>query len=201
MSTVRVCIATTWPSCISETVSVIIHGKNFNVHVKEVGTWNTRINCDLDCSESEEKFGKEESRLSNEDESHNDALDDFMEQVVELNASFNSTNEVHHEKKEDGGLDSNSIAKGVESDTSIPPGFESLFQGRKENSHSSYRSTAYRCSTSFGNHNLKLQNGLSFIDEINRMIEVGDALGYDVKGCKQSFKKLINGLGASMMDK
>ncbi|GJY46579.1 RNA-directed DNA polymerase, eukaryota, reverse transcriptase zinc-binding domain protein [Tanacetum coccineum] len=38
MSIGRVCIATKFPSCISETVSVVIHGKTFDVHVKEVGT-------------------------------------------------------------------------------------------------------------------------------------------------------------------
>ncbi|GJX23647.1 putative RNA-directed DNA polymerase, eukaryota, reverse transcriptase zinc-binding domain protein [Tanacetum coccineum] len=29
------------------------------------------------------------------------------------------------------------------------------------------------------------------------MIEVGDALGYDVKGCKRSLRKMLNGIGAS----
>nr|GEV37055.1 RNA-directed DNA polymerase, eukaryota, reverse transcriptase zinc-binding domain protein [Tanacetum cinerariifolium] len=31
-------------------------------------------------------------------------------------------------------------------------------------------------------------------DEMNIMIEVGDALGYDVKGCKRSLTKMINGI-------
>ncbi|GKA12219.1 hypothetical protein Tco_0691765, partial [Tanacetum coccineum] len=35
--------------------------------------------------------------------------------------------------------------------------------------------------------------------KMNRMIEVGDALGYDVKGCKHSLRKMLNGIGASAL--
>ncbi|GKB45483.1 putative RNA-directed DNA polymerase, eukaryota, reverse transcriptase zinc-binding domain protein [Tanacetum coccineum] len=56
---------------------------------------------------------------------------------------------------------------------------------------SKYRVT--KCSTSFGKFNHLDRKGFSFIDEMNKMIEVGDALGYDVKGCKRSLRKLING--------
>nr|GEW35293.1 RNA-directed DNA polymerase, eukaryota, reverse transcriptase zinc-binding domain protein [Tanacetum cinerariifolium] len=39
------------------------------------------------------------------------------------------------------------------------------------------------------------RKGFSFIDEMNSMIEVGGALGYDVKGYKRSSRKMFNGIG------
>ncbi|GJW78692.1 hypothetical protein Tco_0140374 [Tanacetum coccineum] len=91
--------------------------------------------------------------------------------------------------------------KASDSDVSIPPGFESLFKRDNECSNSSSRSKGNSCSTSFGNHKFKDRKGFPFFDEMNRMIEVGDALGYDVKGCKHSLRKMINGIGASLVDK
>nr|GEZ34557.1 RNA-directed DNA polymerase, eukaryota, reverse transcriptase zinc-binding domain protein [Tanacetum cinerariifolium] len=58
------------------------------------------------------------------------------------------------------------------SDTSKPPGFENFI---KENSECSISSNASR--------------------------SVGGTLGYDVKGCKKSLRKMINGIGVSMADK
>ena len=91
--------------------------------------------------------------------------------------------------------------KDVNSDITIPTSFEPFFRGGKDGSHSSSRSRVSKCSTSFGKHKKLDRKGFSFIDEMNRMIEVGDALGYDVKGCKRSLRKLINGIGVSMVDK
>lgn len=90
--------------------------------------------------------------------------------------------------------------KECDSDVSIPPGFECLFRGGKAGSHSSSRARGNKYSTSFGNFKLKDKKGFSF-NEMNSMIEVVDALGYDVKGCKRSIRKMINGIGVSLMDK
>nr|GEW02237.1 hypothetical protein [Tanacetum cinerariifolium] len=73
----------------------------------------------------------------------------------------------------------------------FPPCFEKACTGIKNGSKSS---SSYKCSTSFGSYKFKDKKGFSFIDEMNRMIEVGDALGYDVKGCKRSMRKMINGI-------
>nr|GEX75066.1 RNA-directed DNA polymerase, eukaryota [Tanacetum cinerariifolium] len=37
--------------------------------------------------------------------------------------------------------------------------------------------------------------GISPIHELNKIIEVGTTLGYDVKGCKKSLDRMINGIG------
>nr|GFC34774.1 RNA-directed DNA polymerase, eukaryota, reverse transcriptase zinc-binding domain protein [Tanacetum cinerariifolium] len=58
-----------------------------------------------------------------------------------------------------------------------------------------------KCSTSFGNYKRKELKGFYFIDEMSQMIEVGGTLGYDVKGCKKSIRKMIHGIGVSMADK
>nr|GEV89190.1 hypothetical protein [Tanacetum cinerariifolium] len=82
-------------------------------------------------------------------------------------------------------------------DGSVPPGFEKLGTACKGDSPS-YIPRSSKCSTSFGNLKLKGKKCLSFINEMNKMIEVGGAPGYDVTGCKRSFKKMINGIGASL---
>nr|GFA48284.1 RNA-directed DNA polymerase, eukaryota, reverse transcriptase zinc-binding domain protein [Tanacetum cinerariifolium] len=77
-------------------------------------------------------------------------------------------------------------------DTSKPPGFENFIKKNSESSISSNASRSGKCSTSFGNYKRKELKGFSFIDEMSRMIEVGGTLGYDVKGCKKSLRKMIN---------
>ncbi|GKB69333.1 hypothetical protein Tco_0930745 [Tanacetum coccineum] len=37
--------------------------------------------------------------------------------------------------------------------------------------------------------------GVSLIHELNRIIEVDNSLGYDVRGCKRSLNRMINGIG------
>lgn len=103
-----------------------------------------------------------------------------------------NTNNVNEKKVEETGDESNG---------SIPPGFENFATAVKGASSSPSRPRSAKCSTSFGNSKLKDRKGFSFIDEINRMIEVGGALGYDVRGCKRSLRKMINGIGVSKVDK
>lgn len=71
----------------------------------------------------------------------------------------------------------------------------------KKSSPSPHLPKSSKCSTSFGNFRRKNIKGFSILDELNRMIEVGGALGYDVKGCKSSLRRLINDIGVSMVDK
>ncbi|GKD45554.1 hypothetical protein Tco_1270199, partial [Tanacetum coccineum] len=86
-------------------------------------------------------------------------------------------------------------------DNSKPPSFKNFIKENKACSQSSSTSRAGKCSTSFANYSRKDLKGFSFIDEMNRMIKVGDALGCDIKGCKKSLSRLINGIGVSIVDK
>nr|GEV41063.1 RNA-directed DNA polymerase, eukaryota, reverse transcriptase zinc-binding domain protein [Tanacetum cinerariifolium] len=87
------------------------------------------------------------------------------------------------------------------SDTSKPPGFKNFIKENSKCSISSNASRSGKCSTSFGNYKRKELKGFSFINEMSRMIEVVGTLGYDVKGCKKSLRKMINGICVSMADK
>ncbi|GJW61478.1 hypothetical protein Tco_0110813 [Tanacetum coccineum] len=78
------------------------------------------------------------------------------------------------------------------SDVSKPPGFEHF---KRSPSHSS------KCSTSFARRHKKDIKGVSLIHELNRIIEVGNALGYDVRGCRKSLNRMINGIGVHLADK
>ncbi|GJV12654.1 RNA-directed DNA polymerase, eukaryota, reverse transcriptase zinc-binding domain protein [Tanacetum coccineum] len=110
MSLGRACISTKRQSTLFESVSVIIHGKSFDVHVHEIGAWSTIINDEY--RELDEKDGEAESHTSNEEENPMDTLDDFVEQVVEEKGKSHSTNEGSHiETASSGGK---------------PPGFENV---------------------------------------------------------------------------
>nr|GEW57122.1 hypothetical protein [Tanacetum cinerariifolium] len=70
------------------------------------------------------------------------------------------------------------------SNVSIPPGFEHF---KHSPSHSS------KCSASFARHHKKDIKGVTLIYELNKIIEFGNALGYDVRGCRKSLNRMING--------
>nr|GEY23946.1 hypothetical protein [Tanacetum cinerariifolium] len=72
------------------------------------------------------------------------------------------------------------------SDPSRPPSFEHI------NRSFSYTS---KCSTSFSIHHKKDIKGISIIHELNRIIKVGTSLGYDVRRCRKSHNRMINGIG------
>nr|GFA49499.1 hypothetical protein [Tanacetum cinerariifolium] len=147
MSLGRVCITIKKPCSIAETVRVIIHGMTFSVNVKEIGTRNTTIENDLECSDSE--GDQENGDLSfNMEVNHNEILDDFIEDIDDSNGS-------------------------------VPPSFKKLGASCNDASPS-YKLRSSKCSTSFGNFKSKYRKGFSFINEMNKMIEVGGALGYDV---------------------
>ncbi|GKG01227.1 hypothetical protein Tco_0305932, partial [Tanacetum coccineum] len=108
MSMGRVCIAIKLPPSVFETVSVVINGKTFDVHVKETKIWSTSIINDLDGSDSDDSYDEKESRSSNENEEKNEVLDDFIKQAVEEKVDENLINEVHQEEEELIGMESHS---------------------------------------------------------------------------------------------
>nr|GEX82939.1 ribonuclease H-like domain-containing protein [Tanacetum cinerariifolium] len=69
------------------------------------------------------------------------------------------------------------------SDVTKPPGFEHF---KRSPSHSS------KCSTSFARRHKKDIKGVSLIHELNIIIEVGNVLGYNVRGCRKSLNRMIN---------
>nr|GEU60940.1 hypothetical protein [Tanacetum cinerariifolium] len=225
MSFGRYCIATKKPFAIAETVKVTIRGMNFDVNVKEIRTWNTTIENDLECSDSEGVH--EDDHSYNMEENYNDVLDDFIEQVSNAIGSKPPGFETQikedvipdvkpHELGDKKGTSNHEVSNNT---CSKPHGFETQIKddvipdvkphkvedkrGTVNYVSSKMRkkkvSRSSKCSTSFGNFKSKDRKGFSFINEMNKMIEVGDALGYDVKGCKRSFRKMINGIGVPMV--
>ncbi|PWA52820.1 RNA-directed DNA polymerase, eukaryota [Artemisia annua] len=86
--------------------------------------------------------------------------------------------------------------EGDTSDLSRPPGFEN-FKSQKGNQTSGSSRTS-KCSTSFAHYRKKDIRGVSLIHEMSRMIELGGTLGFDVKGCRKSLQRLIDGIGVNM---
>ncbi|GKB85159.1 RNA-directed DNA polymerase, eukaryota, reverse transcriptase zinc-binding domain protein [Tanacetum coccineum] len=93
-------------------------------------------------------------------------------------------------KEEANNKESNPECKAESSYLSRPPGFEFI---KKSSSPSS------KCSTSFARFRKKDIKGVSLIHELNQIIDVGNSLGYDVRGCKRTLNKMINGIGIHIM--
>ncbi|GJS27062.1 hypothetical protein Tco_0487682 [Tanacetum coccineum] len=86
--------------------------------------------------------------------------------------------------------DSNNVKVVNTFDLSCPPGFEHLKKGNTR-----------RCSTSFAKRRRKDIKGISFIHDLSRLIDVGNSLGIDVRGCRKSLSHMINEIGAHIVDK
>nr|GFB37705.1 hypothetical protein [Tanacetum cinerariifolium] len=208
----RACITTKIQPFISEKVNVTIKDLNFNVHVKEIGTWSTLIFNDMDSNESDDDHDMEEHRSTNEDVDLNAALDDFIQQNIVKESALKDSKEGDQAnvsthvagdnetlfsgklKKEYFVIKEDKPSEEDVLDTSKPPGFENFIKENSECSISFNASRLGKCSTSFGNYKRKELKGFSFIGEMSRMIEVGGTLGYDVKGCKKYLRKMINGI-------
>nr|GEX96629.1 RNA-directed DNA polymerase, eukaryota, reverse transcriptase zinc-binding domain protein [Tanacetum cinerariifolium] len=155
----RACITIKIQLLISEKDNVTIKDLNFNVHVKETGTWSTLISNDMDSNESDDDHDIEEHRSTNEDVDPNATLDDFIQQNIvkesalkdskegdQANVSthvvgYNETLFFRKVKEEYFVTKEDKPFKEDVSDTSKPPGFENFI---KENSECSISSNASR---------------------------------------------------------
>ncbi|GJT35063.1 RNA-directed DNA polymerase, eukaryota, reverse transcriptase zinc-binding domain protein [Tanacetum coccineum] len=93
-------------------------------------------------------------------------------------------------KEEANNKESNPECKAESSNLSRPHGFEFMKK-------SSFPSS--KCSTSFARFRKKGIKCVSLIHELNQIIDVGNSLGYDVRGCKRTLNKMINGIGIHMV--
>nr|GEX32757.1 RNA-directed DNA polymerase, eukaryota, reverse transcriptase zinc-binding domain protein [Tanacetum cinerariifolium] len=167
----------------------------------------------MDSNESDDDHDMEEHKSTNEDVDPNAALDDFIQQNIVKESALKDSKEGDQAnvsthvagdnetlfsgkvKEEYFVIKEDKPSEEDVSDTSKPPGFEFFIKENSECLISSNASRSGKCSTSFGNYKIKELKDFSFIDETSRMIEVGMTLGYDVKGCKKSLRKMINGIG------
>ncbi|GKB54245.1 hypothetical protein Tco_0904998 [Tanacetum coccineum] len=108
---------------------------------------------------------------------------------VEKQAPSNSTNDAQQEKNRGDCIESDATgSKTLECSQNVVKAFHILVLGQEQVNAQHLLETSKQ----------KTGKGFSFIDEMNRIIEVGGALGYDVKGCKHSLRKMINGIDSMM---
>ncbi|PWA62327.1 hypothetical protein CTI12_AA364010 [Artemisia annua] len=89
----------------------------------------------------------------------------------------------------------------VLSDLSYPPGFEPLKMDNNCHSERDGSTNIKKCFTSFARYRKKDIKGISLIHEMSRMIEVAGTLDFDVRGCRKSLNRMINGIGVHMVEK
>ncbi|GJY99945.1 hypothetical protein Tco_0517375 [Tanacetum coccineum] len=210
LSSGRVCISTKSHRLIFENVQVEINKELFEATVQEIGSWCTKINGDyIDISSNGKLKDLDISSESIDDHSVDDLehiqtnLNNIDDQDFEQKMDHNGDNKEGEEdihkiipqqpsKEEVNNKVSNPECKAESSDLSRPPGFEFM---KKSPSFSS------KCSTSFARYRKKDIKSVSLIHELNQIIDVGNSLGYDVRGCKRTLNKMINGIGIHMADK
>ncbi|GJX47736.1 RNA-directed DNA polymerase, eukaryota, reverse transcriptase zinc-binding domain protein [Tanacetum coccineum] len=163
----KVCIATKCQQIVSEKVQVEINNENFVAHVQEIGTWSINIINDSIVSQSSDDESEEARNDISDDVNSEDESDDII-------------NDLHKntETKED-----------IQDNTKIP-------SKEKDNNQTLENNMAtQQASNECNSNDLSYPPGFSLINEMTRIIEVGDSLGYDVRGCRKSLKKMIDGIG------
>nr|GFC09639.1 RNA-directed DNA polymerase, eukaryota, reverse transcriptase zinc-binding domain protein [Tanacetum cinerariifolium] len=206
MSLGKVCISTKSIKQISVTIKVEVNRELFDVNVLEIGTWNTNItDTASDVSSQMEANHLDKDNNSVEDK-ENDDLDDIDGIMKDLDNDAKNEKNVFVSPKEvvpDQPIkqveedilkqpEEECIKVSESSELSRPPGFENTKKTLSNNS---------KISTNFARHHKKDIKGISLIYELNRIIKVGNTLGYDVRGCKKSLNRMINGIGVHMVDK
>ncbi|GJT99100.1 RNA-directed DNA polymerase, eukaryota, reverse transcriptase zinc-binding domain protein [Tanacetum coccineum] len=204
MSLGRVCVATRQKSFISHLVHVTIRGEDYEAYVQEFGSWS--INLDDSSSQESETNSKMDIKFDNNKDANLVSESDDENDIQEaLNVSqedndvrkaqeecIHGNEEVVPKTQMDRMVNSNS------SDLSRTPSFEHYNFFENEHSSSSFKSKSGKCPTHFEILKCNGIRGISVIHEISRLIEVGEKLGYDVKGCHNSLQKLIDRIGVLM---
>ncbi|GKB60712.1 RNA-directed DNA polymerase, eukaryota, reverse transcriptase zinc-binding domain protein [Tanacetum coccineum] len=154
----RICISTNSHNFVSERVLAEVYGVNYDVHVHELGTWN--INIIDETIDSSDKLDVNGNSLADLND-----LNDLKETINKL-----VSNEIQHLISKENMDQEDDIIKvspeiAVSSDLSRPLGFEHM------------KRTSSKCYTSFARYRKKDIKGVSLIEELSRIIEVGDFLG------------------------
>nr|GEU80764.1 hypothetical protein [Tanacetum cinerariifolium] len=179
MSIRSLCIDTKHKQLIDEEVSVLINGENFIVHVYEVSNWSVKIEDYLESkdgmSDNEQVQSHSGYEASTKHEMKTSNVMDEPDDVTDSEKEINETKEEEIPQKHNH-FDCNSTP----SDDSCPPGFEFLKGQTTFKPHGSESHKTSHYSTSFAKYREKDFKGTSLLHEINHVIEVGGALGYDM---------------------
>ncbi|GJU49469.1 DUF4219 domain-containing protein [Tanacetum coccineum] len=168
MSEGRVCIAMRSQKLISKKIHVEVRGESFEVQVQEIGSWSINI-----------------SDNSLDTPSHMDINDVVKVAVYVENNSIDDLNDLNtkfNELDQDFNDDKDPMINLTDTLLKQPEVLKEEEVNKDQVS----------------NHVVENDiKGISIIHELNRIIEVGTSLGYDVRGCRKSLNRMINGIESS----
>ncbi|GJT09441.1 RNA-directed DNA polymerase, eukaryota [Tanacetum coccineum] len=204
----RVCIKVKNEGQLNKNMMVKIDEIQYPIWVKEVGTWEPKINSHHDNSKGDYTTSEDPtSDASSDDEKimEDDILlnDDGLVQEKENEedikpAPINVEHEVVNNSEEGEPMPVSNLQNTTDSGPSKSSGFEMFHNATKiddaerinevtECSFSSHSAATFGGKK--GTHNV-----ISFIEDMSRFIDIGNTLGHDMQGCQISLDKLINNM-------
>nr|GFA92558.1 RNA-directed DNA polymerase, eukaryota, reverse transcriptase zinc-binding domain protein [Tanacetum cinerariifolium] len=161
-----------------------VNGELFDVNVLEIGTWNTNITdtaSDVSSHLKANHLDKDDISVEDKENNNLDNIDGILKDLD--NNAKNEENQVEEDILKQPEEECIKVSESL--NLSRPPGFKNIKQTLTNNS---------KCSTNFTRNHKKDIKGISLIHELNKIIKVGTTLGYDVRGCKRSLNRMINGI-------
>ncbi|GKA87162.1 RNA-directed DNA polymerase, eukaryota, reverse transcriptase zinc-binding domain protein [Tanacetum coccineum] len=141
---------------------------------RELGSWSINLD-DMSHQDSDtNSYVDLESNKEKKAESESDEEEEIQKAILNIKESNDTTND----QQENSYINANNVV-----------GKEETLEFQTERMESSNSSDGSQ------------PPGISVIHKLSRLIEVGDKLGYDVKGCHKSLHRLIDRIGVSMVDK
>ncbi|PWA43051.1 hypothetical protein CTI12_AA538570 [Artemisia annua] len=190
----KICVCSKSKGPINETRTVIVDGKEYEISVREIADWWH------DIQQIKEGVG---SSSQVEEEDSDEEMDSFDTSENEDKVPTNQENDIRKEsddsprKKVQEQEKQHQVGQQSEdSDHTFPPGFNGLrFQQRPASSEGIGSTT----SIAMQDNKLKLLkksvSSGSLIEGMEKYIEIGSVLGYDLTGCKEDIGKLIKRMG------
>ncbi|PWA46118.1 RNA-directed DNA polymerase, eukaryota [Artemisia annua] len=225
----RICIKTKVGCKVGGELKVMLAGSCYNVWVKELSEWVPKVNKQQEESKGDWDTSVDDNPIESQSMEDQNGVDDCNLQEEEIDSVPPVQNGLvrdddvplkegiegkDDENKEQQGINNTEMQKGDSEETtpSKPPGFEEKITGQmkdgQENSGKIQGESNEVKKCSFSENSVynpgeakTSSNATSLINDMSRFIEIGCALGYDMKGCQASLENLINGIQETRLSK
>ncbi|PWA47674.1 endonuclease/exonuclease/phosphatase family protein [Artemisia annua] len=225
----RICVCSMIMENIDEKMLVMVEGKEYTIHIREVENWwpdilkvevelesNSQVETNDNSDEEVDSLVPSEMAEDNEviPESFNEGMKNMS--LKQNNVEMDNQDQESEEKGEDtvSKVEENNINNDVqskmyvnqsgnqteESDPSFPPGFNRMrFHSTKEKTTEVDKERGSTAMSTWKGKKMQLHkkslSTVSLIDDVEKYVEIGGLLGYDLSGCREDIRRLLHGMG------